>query len=134
MRGKFIEGDLKSVPAQANEKALDVILPSVLATKYDLEKLDTSGLPATYGSYQITWVNNFKLKLKTGKSNKNPTKIDYEVQFEKPDLGSLSDQRLFIHDGSSVIMPDSADWSDLGTGKVAARLKGEDPAMGWGGN
>ena len=132
MKGKFVEGVQKSVPASANEKALDVILPSELSDKYDIEKHSISGLPETYNGYQIVWVNNFKLKLKPGKSKKN-VKIDYEVQFEKPDLGGKSDERMFIHDGA-VHMVDSADWADLGNGKVAARLKGDDPSMGWGGN
>ena len=132
MKGKFVEGDLSEVPASGNEKKLDVILPTALSSKYDIEKLSTAGLPATYGDYQITWVNNFKLKLKSGKSNKK-TLVDFEVQFEKPDLGSLQNQRLFIHDGA-VRMLDSADFSDLGSGKFAVRLKGEDPAIGAGGN
>ena len=133
MKGKFVEGEQRSVPANANEKVLDVILPSTLDDKYDVEKLDTSGLPAEYDGYQITWVNNFRLKLKSGKSKKSTTKIDFEVQFEKPDLGGKSNQRLFIYDGSSVSMPDSADFADMGNGKIAARLKGDDPAIGWGG-
>ena len=133
MKGKFVEGEQRSVPANANEKALDVILPSALADKYDVEKLDTSGLATEYNGYKITWVNNFRLKLKSGKSKKSTSKIDYEVQFEKPDLVGLQNQRLFIHDGS-IQMVDSSDWSDLGDGKIAARLKGDDPAMGWGGN
>ena len=132
MKGKFVEGEQRSVPANDKEKALDVILPSALADKYDVEKLDTSGLPAEDNGYKITWVNNFRLKLKSGKSKKSTSKIDFEVQFEKPDLGGLVNQRLFIHDGS-VQMVDSSDWSDLGNGKIAARLKGDDPAMGWGG-
>jgi hypothetical protein len=132
MKGKFVEGEQRPVPAQANEKALDVILPSTLSDKYDVEKLATSGLDTEYNGYQITWVNNFKLKLKTGKSKKSTTKIDYEVQFDKPDLGGKSDEQLFIHDGA-VHMVDSTDWSDLGDGKIAARLKGDDPAIGWGG-
>ncbi len=131
MKGKFVEGEQRSVPAQAGEKALDVILPSALSDKYDVEKLDTSGLETEYNGYQIVWVNNFKLKLKPGKSKKN-VKVDYEVQFEKPDLGGKPDEKMFIYDGS-VRLVDSADWSDLGSGKVAARLKGDDPAIGWGG-
>jgi len=131
MKGKFVEGVKKSVSAHANEKALDVILPTALSDKYDVEKLDTSGLATEYNGYQIVWVNNFKLKLKPGKSKKN-VKVDYEVQFEKPDLGGKPDEKMFIYDGS-VRMVDSADWSDLGSGKVAARLKGDDPAIGWGG-
>jgi hypothetical protein len=133
MKGKFVEGEQRSVPANDKEKALDVILPSALADKYDVEKLDTSGLPAEDNGYKITWVNNFRLKLKSGKSKKSTTKIDFEVQFEKPDLGGLVNQRLFIHDGSSVSMPDNADFADLGNGKIAARLKGDDPSIGWGG-
>jgi hypothetical protein len=131
MKGKFVEGEQRTVPAHANEKALDVILPSALDYKYDVEKLSTSGLPTEYNGYQIVWVNNFKLKLKPGKSKKN-VKVEYEVQFDKPNIGGKPDELLFIHDGA-IHMVDSADWSDLGNGKVAARLKGDDPAMGWGG-
>jgi hypothetical protein len=132
MRGKFIEGDEFQVPASGNEKTLKVLLPTALSSKYDLEKLSLSGLDTSYEGYTITWVNNFRLKLKPGKTKKN-TKVDFEVQFEKPDLGELPNQRLFIYDGKSISMPDPADYADLGDGKIAARLRGDDPAMGWGG-
>ena len=128
MKGKFVEGIVKSVPANANEKALDVILPSALTDKYSVEKLSTAGLDTTYGSYQITWVNNFRLKPNSDKVKKGQ-KVSYEVQFEKPNVANLV---IFIHDGSSVVMLDQSEYGDAGNGNVAVRLAGDDPAIGWG--
>ena len=128
MKGKFVEGDQLPVTASGAEKALDLILPSTLSSKYDVEKLSTSGLDPLHDGYQITWVNNFKLNLKPGKTKKN-TKVYYEIQFEKPDVTNL---HLFIYDGSAISMLASSDWATTTDGKVALRLKGDDPAVGWG--
>jgi hypothetical protein len=131
MNGHFVKnGTKKTLPAaagRANEKSLDVILPTSLDTKYDVVKLDTNDIQATYPGYTITWVNNFKLNLKKNATAKS-TKVDYEVQFDAPNVTNL---HLFLYDGSSVVMIGSTDSYTSG-GKVAIRLHEVDPAIGYG--
>jgi hypothetical protein len=136
MDGHFVKGGVNKPTLKAKhatDKDLDILLPTSLDTKYDIEQLDTSGLETSYNGYTITWVNNFKLKVKKN-AKILATKVAYEVQFQKPDLGGLSNEHLFIYDGSSIVMVNSADYTDLGDGKIAARLREVDPAVGWGGS
>jgi hypothetical protein len=129
MDGKFVKGGVKKHlnAKHATDKDLDVILPTSLDSKYDVEQLDTAGLQTTYGSYTITWANNFKLKAKPGAQIKS-NKVDFEVQFDKPAVANL---KLFMYDGSGIVMIDSAD-ADTSGAKVAIRLHEVDPAVGWG--
>jgi hypothetical protein len=129
MDGKFVKGGVKKHlnAKHATDKGLDVILPSSLDSKYDVEQLDTAGLPTSYNGYKITWANNFKLKAKPDAQIKS-TKVDFEVQFDKPAVANL---HLFMYDGSGIVMIGSADANTTGA-KVAIRLHAVDPAIGWG--
>jgi hypothetical protein len=130
MDGHFVKGGVKKPTLKAKhpqDKDLDIILPTSLDSKYDVEQLDTAGLPTSYNGYKITWANNFKLKAKPDAQIKS-TKVDFEVQFDKPAVANL---HLFMYDGSGIVMIGSAD-ADTSGAKVAIRLHAVDPAVGWG--
>lgn len=132
MNGRFVNGDVFNVRASGNERSLLVILPLSLIAKYAVDKLSTDKLPTTYGEYRITWINNFKLTPRPGASI-GSSQVEYELQFDKPDLPGLSDQRLFFYDGSQVIPADTADFAEITGNMIAARLRVGDPGVGWGG-
>jgi len=141
MNGRFVNGEAASVRAEAAEKVLSVILPPGLSNKYSVEKHPTSGLATTWTDpnypnkvYKIKWVNNFNLKPKQGAKINPNAPMEYEIQFEKPDLGKVTDTRLFYHDGNEIRPFDSSDYAEIADGKIAARLRIGDPGIGWGGS
>jgi len=141
MNGRFVKGDASTVRAEAAEKALDVILPPGLSNKYSVEKASTGGIltswadPAfPYRVYRISWVNNFNLKPRPGVKIDPNASMEYEIQFEKPDLGLVTYTKLFCFVGGSIQPFDASDYEELADGKIAARLRINDPAIGWGGS
>lgn len=142
MPGKYVNGKEKSVHATGSEKPLKVFLPDELEVKYTVEKLSTSGLPATWSDpqdgnteYEIKWVNNFNLKVNAGYTPDETTSVDYEIQFDKPSLGKNKNQRMFLYANGQVIPVNKGDFQEFESGtKVAGRLRMADPAAGWGGS
>lgn len=141
MNGRFVSGEASSVRAEAAEKVLSVILPPGLYGKYTIEKASTKGIPASWTDpadpsrvYQIKWVNNFNLKAKPGAKINPDAPMEYEIQFDKPDLGPVNYTRLFYYVDGTIMPFDSKDYEEIEKGsKIAARLRIGDPGIGWGG-
>jgi hypothetical protein len=140
MNGRFVNGDKSSVPANALEKVLDVVLPPSLSGKYSVEKGSTHEHPTTWTDpenpnrvYEIKWVNNFKLKQKPGAKIKPNAPMEYEIQFEKPDLGNVTYTKLFYYLNNKIQPFEGSDYDEIVGGKIAARLRIDDPGIGWGG-
>jgi hypothetical protein len=140
MNGRFVKGDVFAIRAEAAEKALDIILPASLSNKYSAEKAPTGGIPTSWADpaypnrvYQIRWVNNFNLKPRPGVKIDPNVSMEYEIQFEKPDLGPVTYTKLFYFLGGTIQPFDASDYEELADGKIAAKLRISDPPIGWGG-
>lgn len=135
----FLTPHLKLVNVETDEKVLDIFLPISLFNKYVIRKLSTKYLPATWTDpingdiYSIIWVNAFSIQPLNGSEIDPGNLVEYEVQFDKPNLGNRTDIRAFYYANKDVNPFDDWDSADLGNGRWAVRLRIPDPGVGLGG-